>query len=50
MINLLTNINFWLGMIVLILNIIPLFTKTKYYGITLPVSILLTVIRILFIN
>ena len=43
-----TNIS--LGTIILILNLIPfLLKKTKYYGITLPLSILLAVIRIYFL-
>lgn len=45
------NINIYLGIIVLILNAIPFITKKiKYLGITLIISILLAVIRILFIK
>ncbi len=39
------------GIIILVLNLIPLITqKTKYYGITLPLSVLIAVIKILFVK
>lgn len=44
------QINIILGVIILILNLIPLFTKRKYYSISLPISVLLAAIRILFIK
>jgi hypothetical protein len=45
------NINIYLGIIIIILNAIPFLTgKTKYYGLTLPISILLALIRIFFVN
>ena len=43
-----TNINYAIGTLILILNLIPFFTNKKYYGITLPLSALIAVIRILF--
>lgn len=45
-----TTINIALGIIILILNSIPFFTKRKYFGLTLTISVLLAVIRILFIG
>jgi hypothetical protein len=44
------TLNIIIGVIILILNLIPLFTKPKYFEITLPLSILIAVIRILFIQ
>jgi len=43
-----TQINIALGIIVIVLNAIPVLTKRKYFGVTLAVSLLLAVIRILF--
>ena len=43
------QINIAVGLIILVLNLIPLFTKRKYYSISLPVSVLLAAIRILFL-
>lgn len=44
-------INLFTGLLVLILNLIPLVTKkTKYYSITLLISVLIVLIRILFIT
>ena len=38
------------GIIILLLNLIPFLTKkTKYYGVTLPLSVLIAVIKILFV-
>jgi len=45
------NANIMLGVVILILNLFPFITKkTKYYGITLPISILLALARIFFIK
>ena len=43
------QINIALGLIILILNLIPLFTNTKYFSVSLSISILLATIRILFL-
>ena len=45
-----SSINIILGIIVLILNSIPIIiNKRKYFGLTLSISSLIIVIRILFI-
>jgi len=47
----LNSANIITGTLILILNLIPLvFRKTKYYGVTLPLSLLIAVIRIFFIK
>jgi len=44
------QINIITGILILGLNLIPLlFRKTKYYGVTLPVSLLIATIRVLFL-
>lgn len=45
------QINLLVGGLIIILNIIPLiFKKPKYYSITLPLSLLIGAIRVLFIK
>ena len=45
------NINLITGILIFILNLIPLLTKKiKYYGITLPLSVLIIIIRIMFVK
>jgi predicted permease len=45
------TINLTTGILVLILNLIPLITKkTPFYGLTLPLSLLIVLIRVLFIK
>jgi len=49
MIDSITQINIITGILIFGLNLIPLLLKkTKYYGITLPLSLLIAVIRVLF--
>ncbi len=43
-----TNLIF--GLAIIILNIIPLFTKPKYYRITIPLSLLLGAIKVIFLK
>lgn len=43
-----TNLVF--GISIIILNLIPLFTKQKYLKITIPLSLLLGAIKVLFLN
>ncbi len=43
------TINIATGGIILILNLIPLFTNKKYFSLTLPLSLLIAVLRILFL-
>jgi len=43
-----TNIIFGVG--ILILNLIPFFTKQKYLQITIPLSLLLAAIKVLFLQ
>lgn len=43
--------NLLLGVTIIILNLIPLFTKKpKYLQVTIPISLLLAAIRFLFLN
>ena len=44
------NLNLLFGVTIIILNLIPLFTKEKYFNITVPLSLLLGAIRVLFMN
>lgn len=45
------NMNLITGILILILNLIPLILKKpKYYGITLPLSLLIAVIKVIFIG
>lgn len=47
----LNTINILTGGLILILNLIPLIlNKPKYFSITLPLSLLIAVIRVLFIK
>jgi hypothetical protein len=47
----LNSINLITGILILILNLIPLiFKKPKYFGITLPLSLLIALIRVLFVK
>lgn len=44
-------INLVTGGLVLLLNLIPLISgKSKYYSLTLPLSLLIVIIRVLFIK
>lgn len=43
-----TNLIFGIGII--ILNLIPFFTKPKYLQVTIPLSLLLVAIKVLFLN
>ena len=40
--------NLIIGLGVVILNVIPLFTKQKYFRITIPISLLIVAIKVLF--
>ncbi len=42
-----TNLIF--GVIIIILNLIPFLTNQKYFRVTIPLSLLLAAIRVLFI-
>ena len=42
-----TNLIF--GLAIIILNLIPLFTKQKYLKVTIPISLLLGAIKVLFL-
>ncbi len=45
------SINLITGILILVLNVLPLILKKpKYYGITLPLSLLIAVIRVIFMN
>jgi hypothetical protein len=44
----LNNIIF--GIFLIILNLIPLFTNQKYFKITVPLSLLIGAIKVLFLN
>jgi len=43
-----TNLLF--GLVIIILNLIPFFTNQKYFKITIPLSLLLGAIKVLFLN
>lgn len=45
-----TTINITVGIGIIVLNLIPLFTKQKYFAITVPLSLLLGAIVVLFVN
>lgn len=44
------TINLIIGITLIILNLIPFFTKIKYLKITIPLSLLIGAIKVLFFN
>ncbi len=40
--------NLIIGLGVVVLNLIPLFTKQKYFSVTIPISLLIVAIKVLF--
>ncbi len=38
------------GIAIIVLNLIPLFTNAKYYRVTIPLSLLIAAIKILFLQ
>jgi hypothetical protein len=44
------TINLIIGISIIVLNLIPLFTNQKYFKITIPISLLIGAIRVLFMS